>query len=66
MLLVIGDLNARTGSDRKRVLGKEGFNTINNSGERLLKICQENNLVVGGSLLQHKDIHKITWKSPNG
>ena len=66
MLLVIGDLNARTGSDRERVLGKEGFNTINNSGERLLKICQENNLVVGGSLFQHKDVHKITWKSPNG
>ena len=39
---------------------------MNNNGERLLEICQENNLVIGGSLLQHKDIHEITWKSPDG
>ena len=63
VLLVTGDLNARTGSvntDRERVLGKEGFGMINNNGERLLEICQENNLFIGGSLFQHKDIHKIT------
>ena len=69
VLQVIGDLNAGTGSvntDRERVLGKEGFGTINNNRERLLEICQENNLVIGGSLFQHKDIHKITWKSPDG
>ena len=69
MLLVIGDLNARTGSvntDIERVLGKEGFGMINNNGERLIETCQENNLVIGGSIFQHKDIHKITWKSPDG
>ena len=66
MLQVIGDFNARTGSvntDRERVLGKKGFGAINN-GERLVEICQENNLVIGGSIFQHKDIRKITWKSP--
>ena len=65
VLLVIGDLNARTGSvntDRERVLGKEGFGTINNNGERLLQICQENNLAIGGGLFQHKDIHKINME----
>ena len=69
MLLVIGDLNARTGSvntDIERVLGKEGFGMINNNGERLIETCHENNLVIGGSIFQHKDIHKITWKSPDG
>ena len=69
VLLVIGDLNARTGSvniDRERVLSKEVFGTIDNNGETLLEICQENNLVIRGSLFQHKDIHKITWKSPDG
>ena len=66
MLLVFGDLNARTGSvntDRESVKGKEGFGAINNNGERLVEICQENNLItcIGRNLFQHKDIHKITW-----
>ena len=57
MLLVIGDLNARTGSvntDSERVLGKEGFGAINNNGERLVEICQENDLIIGRSLFLHK------------
>ena len=66
VLLVISDLNARPGSvntDRERVLGKEGFGATNNNGERLVEICQENNLItcIGRNLFQHKDIHKITW-----
>ena len=39
VLLGTGDLKARTGSvntDIERVVGKEGFGTINNNGERLL------------------------------
>ena len=27
--------------------------------------CGNNDLVIGGSLLKHRDIHKITWTSPN-
>ena len=36
VLLVIGDLNARTGSvnTEKEFLGKEGFGTMNNNGEK--------------------------------
>ena len=69
MLLVVGDLNARTSSvstEREGVLGKEGFGTINKA-ERLVEICQENNLVIGGRLSQHKDMYidKVTWKSPD-
>ena len=50
VLVVIGDLNARTGSvntDRERVLGKEGFGTINNNGERQLEICQKTTWLLG-------------------
>ena len=70
MLLVVGDLNARTSSvsaEREGVLGKEGFGTIIKKAERLVEICQENNLVIGGRLSQHKDtyIDKLTWKSPD-
>ena len=69
MLIVLGDLNARVGVEnegRERVIGKNGYGIINDNGERLCSFCEENDLVVGGSLFPHKDIHKTTWNSPNG
>ena len=34
--------------------------------EKDCDFCEENNMVIGGTLFQHKDIHKMTWTSPNG
>ena len=68
-LTVLGDLNARPGNDntgRDRVMGKHGIGTINDNGERLCHFCEENNMVIGGTLFQHRDIHKTTWTSPSG
>ena len=36
------------------------------NGTRLLDFCAIHQLTVGGTLFQHKDIHKGTWKSPDG
>ena len=71
MVLVIGDMNARTGIDnlnRERTMGKEGLGTypMNDNGERMCDFCEHNGLVVGGTLFKHKDIHKATWTSPDG
>ena len=69
MLLILGDLNAKVGSDntgREHVMGKHGIGTINDNGERLADFCEENNLLIGGTLFQHKHIHKTTWTSPYG
>ena len=69
MLLILGDLNAKVGSDntgREHVTGKHGIGTINDNGERLADFCEENNLLIGGTLFQHKHIHKTTWTSPDG
>ena len=65
MLLMIGDFNARTGNintDRESVIGNHGLerHPLNDNGERMCDFCESNRLVVGSTLFQHKDIHKIT------
>ena len=68
LLMVLGDLNARPGSNntgRDRVMGKYGIGTINDNGERLCHFCDENDMVIGGTLFEHKDIHKTTWTWSN-
>jgi len=46
-------------------MGKEGCGSMNNNGG-YLKFCMTYNLVVGGTLFPHHEIHKCTWCSPNG
>ena len=68
VLMVVGDLNARVGKEnigRERAMGTEGFGCINNNGERISDLCVENNLVIGGTLFKHRNIHKTTWRSPD-
>ena len=69
ILLVMGDLNAKVGSDNigfEHCIGKHGLGTRNDNGERFLDFCMENDLVIGGTIFKHKDIHKQTWNSPDG
>ncbi|KAK3540972.1 hypothetical protein QTP86_007688 [Hemibagrus guttatus] len=69
VLLLMGDFNARVGSnnlDRERIMGRHGEGECTENGERLIDLCEENNLVIGGTLFQHKTIHKLTWTSPDG
>lgn len=68
--LVVGDFNARVTSDhttRSGVIGKHSLHQVSNdNGTRLLDFCALNGLTVGGTLFQHNDIHKGTWRSPDG
>ncbi|XP_071176572.1 craniofacial development protein 2-like [Mytilus edulis] len=62
-------MNAKKGSDNVKyedVMGKNGYGVINENGELFRNYCQTNNIVVCFSIFQHKDIHKCTWKSPDG
>ncbi|KAK7110430.1 hypothetical protein V1264_014307 [Littorina saxatilis] len=66
--IVMGDLNAKIGSDNRgyeEIMGQQGLGEMNDNGERLADLCATNNLVIGGSLFQHKRIHKATWISPD-
>ena len=38
----------------------------NENGERLTDLCDVNNLIIGGTILEHRMIHKETWISPYG
>jgi len=65
ILIVMGDFNARVGSDYKtwtKTLGRYGVeNGESDNGLRLLDLCATNDLCVLGTFFQHKRIHKYTW-----
>ena len=56
VLLIIGDRNAKVGSqETPGVTGKFGLGIRNEAGQRLTEFCQENALVIANTLFQqHK------------
>ena len=60
--IVMGDMNARVGSDntgREEVMGRHGARAeMNENGERWADFCQVNKLVIGGTLFPHKVSHE--------
>lgn len=67
-LFIIGDFIAKVGSSIKgheSATGKHGIGERNENGERLLDVCEINNLVITGTIFPHKPRHKITWISPD-
>ena len=64
VLIVMGDLNAKSGEDNKRwkkLMGQHGLGRMNENGDRLATFCGNNDLVIGCALFNHKS----TWTSPN-
>ena len=61
-VVVLGDLNARVGDGEvEGVVGKYGVPGENESGERLLDICVEQELAIRNSFFMKKGINKYTW-----
>ena len=57
-VVVLGDLNARVGDGEvEGVVGKYGAPGENESGERLLDMCVEQELVIGNSFFKKKGIN---------
>ena len=57
------DVNTKVGMANeqwKGTTGIEGIGVMNENGERFLEFCPINDLVIGGTLFKHKDIHKFT------
>ena len=61
-VVVLGDLNTRVDDGEvEGVVGKDGVPGRNESGERLLNMCVEQELVVSNSFFKKKLINKFTW-----
>ena len=55
VLFIIGDWNAKVGSQTPGVTGKFGLGIRNEAGQSLIEFCQENALVIANTLFQqHK------------
>lgn len=64
--MMIGDMNAKVCSDNTN--SEEAFHScgnINDNGERLVNFCLNNSCVIDGTIFTHRDIHKLTWRSPD-
>ncbi|CAH8431477.1 unnamed protein product [Heterobilharzia americana] len=59
--ILMGDMNAKLGGDntgRELTMGREALGEMNENGELFAEFCAFNDLVIGGSVFRHKDIHK--------
>ena len=69
ILMIMGDLNAKVGSERlgrESEIGPHGIGTMNENGELFADFCAVNSMVIGGTFFPHKSCHKTTWVSPTG
>jgi hypothetical protein len=68
IIMILGDLNAKVGTNnrnRELHMGKHGIGEMNENGELFADFCVQNDLVIGGTIFKHKNIHKVTWISPD-
>ena len=70
MLVIMGDFNAKVGSDNENWqdnIGKFGYGERNNRGELLLHFCASNGLFITNTCFkQSKAAREWTWESPDG
>ncbi|CAF3692613.1 unnamed protein product [Rotaria sp. Silwood1] len=69
MIILTGDWNAKVGNDNtdwEHVMGKHGYGTRNERGERLLEFAAEHDLFICNTRFQQKPRRKWTWASLDG
>jgi endonuclease/exonuclease/phosphatase family metal-dependent hydrolase len=69
MEILLGDFYAEVGRKDifKPAIGNESLHDINNdNGVRLVNFAISKNLRIKSTMFPHCNIHKYTWKSPDG
>ncbi|XP_013175481.1 PREDICTED: uncharacterized protein LOC106123612 [Papilio xuthus] len=67
--MIVGDFNAKLGREQTFLptIGNHSLHeNTNDNGMRLITFAVSLNLVIGSTCFPHKDIHKMTWCSPDG
>ncbi|CAG4934632.1 unnamed protein product [Colias eurytheme] len=67
--IVLGDFNAKVGKEEVFVpaIGRHSkHDRSNDNGIRLISFATSKNMVIMSTVFPHKNIHKGTWKSPDG
>ena len=67
ILIIAGDMNAKTGSGHKKhpkIIGKFEKGKLNENGNELIDFCIKNDMVLTNTLFQHKMSHRTTWEMP--
>ena len=67
VLFIIGDWNAKVGSqETPGVTGEFGLAVQNEAEQRLIEFCQKNALVIANTLFQQHKRRLYTWTSQDG
>jgi hypothetical protein len=69
MKILLGDFNAKFGREGtfKPTIGNESLHEdSNDNGVRVVNVATSKNLVVKSTMFPHRNIHKYTWRSPDG
>lgn len=69
VLMQIGDFNAKMGergTESEACMGNHGLGPRNENGDLFTEVCSAFDLLISGIIFPHRDVHKITWTSPDG
>nr|XP_042906426.1 uncharacterized protein LOC122270970 [Parasteatoda tepidariorum] len=69
MKIVIGDFNAKIGKEQhlRYHAGAESLHYYTSeNGQRLFDLAVSENLFISSTAFPHKEVHKHTWRSPDG
>ncbi|CAL1685092.1 unnamed protein product [Lasius platythorax] len=67
--ILIGDLNAKIGKEltHREIIGKHSLhNESNDNGYRVINFAASRNMIVASTRFPRRDIHKWTWRTPDG
>jgi hypothetical protein len=67
--MLLGDFNAKVGREdifKPTIVNESLHETSNYNGVRVVNFATSKNLTVKSTMFPHRNIHKVTWTSPDG